>query len=245
MSLYSAVKAIYKKLLPRSMRAWSFRNTPMVLKKLRRHLIRVLEQTAEHDEIYDVDYYNEVVEKYMAESSDTIADTIIQAFSPRTAVDVGCGTGLLLLAMKSRGVSVHGLEYSQTALSIARQRGIDVTKFDLEHDTLPSELKAEVVISTEVAEHLPESCADRFVDILCAIAPNVVLTAAQPGASYTGTDHVNEQTNEYWIAKFGAHNLKFEGDLTYQWRQEWKTRDVSACYLQNVMVFRNKLCDHV
>jgi len=216
----------------------------MVLKKLRRHLIRVLEQTAEHDEIYDADYYNEVVEKYMAESSDTIADTIIQAFSPRTAVDVGCGTGLLLLAMKNRGVSVHGLEYSQTALSIARQRGIDVTKFDLEHDTLPPKFKAEVVISTEVAEHLPESCAGRFVDILRRIAHNVVLTAAQPGSLCTGTDHVNEQTNEYWIAKFETHNLKFESDLTYQWRQEWEARGVSACYFQNLMVFRNRLCDH-
>jgi hypothetical protein len=57
-----------------------------------------------------------------------------------------------------------------------------VIQFDLENDTLPSDYITDIALSTEVAEHLPKSYADHFVDTLCSIANNIVITAAEPGA---------------------------------------------------------------
>jgi SAM-dependent methyltransferase len=237
MSLYNRVKRIYKRLVPKPLRHATFLVMPLPLKRLRHHLIRILERWGKHDEIYDANYYSEIVDMYMVDSCDTIAESIIDAFSPRSVIDVGCGGGLLLVAMKRRGISCWGLEYSKAALEICRGRGLDVVKFDLEHDVLPIHFKADLVTSTEVAEHLPSTCADRFVDILCTIGDTVVMTAAQPKPTSFGTDHVNEQPKEYWIEKFANHGFKYNQTLSMQWRKLWKKRDVAGCFWDGVMVF--------
>jgi hypothetical protein len=83
---------------------------------------------------------------------------------------------------------------------------------------------------------LPASCADRFVDILVSISKTVVLTAATP--SVCGTDHVNEQPNEYWIEKFAARGRRFDQSLSMRWRSEWNKAGMPACFWSSVMIFR-------
>jgi len=240
MSFYHIVKAGYKRFLPKAARNRIYTAMPPFLKVIRAKVISLLEKSANHDEIYDKEYYVDCVDQYMARSCETIAQSIIDSFSPKSAVDVGCGTGLLLLALQKRGISCCGLDYSQAAIDICRGRGLQVIQFDLENDTLPSNYIADIAISTEVAEHLPKSHADRFVDTLCNIASNIVITAAELGSSYAGTDHVNEQPNEYWIEKFEARRFRFEKDLTSQWRRNWKAENVSPCYIKSLMLFRKR-----
>jgi len=237
MSLYGITKRIYTRILPKATRNVIYTATPTFLKVLRAKVIRLLEKSAYHDEIYDEEYYTNIVDPWMATSCDTIAESIVSMFSPKSAIDVGCGTGLLLLALKEGGVCCHGLECSEAAIDISRLRGLEVTKFDLEHDSLPSGYRADIAVSTEVAEHLPESCADRFVNTLCNIADNILITAAQPSPAYAGTDHVNEQPNEYWIAKFEARGFRYEKELTNELRANWKAQNVAAFFFENLMVF--------
>ena len=52
-------------------------------------------------------------------------------------------------------------------------------RLDITRDPPPAG-RADVAVSTEVAEHLPESAADRFVELLTALAPVAVVTAALP-----------------------------------------------------------------
>lgn len=251
MSFYHIVKAGYKRCFPKAWRNRIYIAMPHFVKVIRARVISLLEKCANHDEIYDKEYYIDCVDQYMARSCETIAQSIIDSFSPKSAVDVGCGTGLLLLALQKRGISCRGLDYSQAAIDICRERGLQVIQFDLENDTLPPDYIADITISTEVAEHLPESNADCFVDILCNISNNIILTAAEPGASYAGTDHVNEQPNEYWIEKFETRFFRFDKELTDRWRRNWKAENVSPCYINNLMLFRksgtsltSSSCDH-
>jgi SAM-dependent methyltransferase len=199
-------------------------------------LKRVLERTAGHDEIYDANYYNHV-DNVMNESNEVIADSIVSTFGPKAILDVGCGTGALLMALTRRGVKTSGLEYSSAALNVCHSRGLDVKRFDLEHDRM-EQPKVDVVISTEVAEHLPPAIADRFVDALCASAPIVVITAATPGQG--GTDHVNEQPHEYWIEKFRQRGLVYRQELSERWRRNWVKAGTAPCYSANVMIFQSK-----
>jgi len=238
MSVYGTVKRIYKIVVPNHIRRWLFSVTPYPLKRIRNHAIRILEKTAEHDEIYDIDFYDETREIYMANSIDVIAGSIVEVFSPKSVVDAGCGTGSLLLALKERGISCEGLEYSKAAIDICVRRGLKVTRFDLERDIIPPDLRADVVVSTEVAEHLPNDCADHFVDILCTIADTVVMTAAEPKPGALGTDHVNEQPNEYWIKKFSIRGYTYDESLSQQWRMKWRENKIAAFYASTVMVFK-------
>jgi SAM-dependent methyltransferase len=200
-SFYSIVKRTYKTVLPNSARKVIYKITPAPLKRARGYIIHKLQQSAGFDEIHDREYYIYASDARFEKSFEVIAESIMKIFTPKSVVDVGCGTGTLLLSLKKRGVVCRGLEYSSAALKICRQNGLDVTKFNLEHDILPDDFKADVVVSTDVAEHLPESCADRFVDILCTIADNVALTACPPSSTiYPG--HVNEQPKEYWMPSF-------------------------------------------
>jgi SAM-dependent methyltransferase len=212
--------------------------SPGPLKSLKRRVVAAFERDAAHDEIYDLAYYNKFVEPIMRISARPMARSILRDLDPRTVVDVGCGTGVLLEELRSIGkIDVLGLELADAAISICARRGLVVRKFDLERDP-PPELHSDVAVSTEVAEHLPASCADRFVELLSGIADAVVLTAATP--SQGGTDHVNEQPNAYWIDKFDARGRRFDQPLSRKWRSEWERAGVAACFWSSVMVFRPK-----
>ena len=115
---------------------------------------------------------------------------------------------------------------------------MDVTRFDLRYDVLPKDFKADVVVSTEVAEHLPENCADRFVNILCTIADNVVITAAESAVTYFGDNtHLNEQPKEYWICKFADSGFRYRKDITTRWSTAWKKCGLKRWFIQHLMVF--------
>lgn len=181
-----------------------------------------------------------MVDPHIAKSCSIIATSIMEVFSPKSVVDVGCGSGLLLLNLTNQGVSCQGLEYSEAAINICIQRGLNVTKFDLEHNNMPAWIKADVVISTEVAEHLPKACADRFVEILCKLGNNIVMTAAEPDPNACNVDHVNEQPQKYWIDKIQAQGFNYDQHLSLQWRRTWKKSGVSPFYFKTAMVFSRK-----
>jgi SAM-dependent methyltransferase len=190
---------------------------------------------ASHNELYCESYYDDV-EQLVATSAPTLAESITRAFTAKRVVDVGCGTGALLEALRKRGCFCFGLEYSNAALKVCRSRGLDVRAFDLERDCLEQKVGTfDVAVSTEVAEHLPKKCADRFVELLASLSPNIILTAAPPGQG--GVDHVNEQPNEYWIDKFAVRGFQFDRKLTDDFRREWKEKKVASFYHKNVMVF--------
>jgi cyclopropane fatty-acyl-phospholipid synthase-like methyltransferase len=214
---------------------------PMPLKLMRNSAIRRLEKSAEYDEIYDEKYYTDVLDSSYKKSCELIAESIVKVFSPKSVVDVGCGPGQLLLALKERGVICRGLEYSSAALKICRKNALDVTRFDIRYDILPKDSNADLVVSTEVAEHLQENYADRFVDILCAIADDVVMTAAEPAITYVGDHtHVNEQPKEYWIEKFEDKGFKYNVDVTTQFRAEWKEAEIKPWFVQHLIVFHKE-----
>lgn len=190
-----------------------------------------------HDWIYDSDYFDNTIEGPAVRSAGRIADTIVSEFKAASLVDVGCGTGALLDALRHRGCEVFGLEYAEAALKYCRDRGLDVAKFDLEREVFDPNRTFDVAVSMEVAEHLPETVADRYVDLLARLAPVVALTAAPPGQG--GADHINEQPSSYWKAKFTQRGFEHLDELTQRWGDTWKaTGEVADWYHQNLMVFR-------
>jgi len=189
-----------------------------------------------HDEIYDFDFYQYHEEK-VKPSADVIAYTIMEDLAPDTAIDVGCGSGALMEALRSGGCNVLGLERSKAALSYCERRNLKVIKFDLINDTLVDRQKFDLVISLEVAEHLVEKYADKFVDLLCSLGNQIVFSAATPGQG--GTNHVNKQPHSYWIDKFRQREYSYDLELSLKWSENWKSTDrVESWYYNNIMIFR-------
>ncbi len=72
----------------------------------------------------------------------------------RRLVDVGCGTGVFLAAARRAGWDVQGVEVSQYAAQVARDRGLVVDERGVEHMQL-AESYYDCVTLWDVLEHLP------------------------------------------------------------------------------------------
>jgi SAM-dependent methyltransferase len=233
MTIYGAVKTIYRRLVPVSRRG-PFHDESTRIGRTSMRLLRWLESKGTHQELYDRDYYKRLVDPGATLSADVIATSVISSFNPTSVIDVGCGSGAILKSFSERGIRAFGVDYSEAAVSLCQERGLDVVRFDLEKG-LPWLGNSDVVLSTEVAEHLPEHRADAFVDLLTATAHIVVITAAIPGQG--GTDHVNEQPHSYWIGKFRQRRFSLAQETVDQWRSSWSRCGVEKCYFANVLVF--------
>jgi hypothetical protein len=94
----------------------------------------------------------------------------------------------------------------------------------------------------EVAEHISESAADRFIESLTSHAPVVLFSAAIPYQG--GAHHVNEQFLPYWVERFSHFNFrpldvirgKIWNDQTILW---WLRRNV-VVFAEQELLARNE-----
>ncbi len=233
MNIYGASKYLHRA-LPQFMR--EFIESRSVLVHIKNWLQNSTIRYATHDEIYDKKYYLEVVDPPAVRSAATVGATINEKLHPSTVIDLGCGTGALIRCLAQLGIRCVGLEYAELGVGICKDRGLDVHKFDVTRDTLPVSEVFDLAISIEVAEHLPEESADRFVSTLCSLADQVILTAAGP--TETSPYHLNCQPKQYWVEKFFSAGFILDGDLVEEFRREWTGTCVQHWYWRNLMVFR-------
>ncbi len=186
------------------------------------------------DQFYHHGYYNDV-ERDAVKSASVMARSIVECFRPKTVIDVGCGTGALLKAFRDLNCEVLGLEYSQAGIDYCQKRGIPIGKFNIERDEVPNATHSDVVLSFEVAEHLPSRFANRYVNLLCRLAPVVVISAATPGEG--GHGHINEQPHLYWIEKFTQNGYRFDSGTSQRLAVEWQAAGAANWYSDNVLVF--------
>jgi SAM-dependent methyltransferase len=236
MTLYGTLRQVYKTFIPARFRQ-SATDRNSVVFYLVNPIKSLVWRLAQHDQIYDEKYYSEIMEPLAKKSAAVMAESIVSEFHPSFVVDVGCGAGELLRQLKDRGIQGVGYEKSAAAIRLAHAKDVEVLEFDLEQplDRLairPSDL----VISTEVAEHLPKRFADTYVEYLCRTADRVLMTAAIPGQG--GTEHVNEQPNEYWIAKFQQRGFSLDREMTDRLRRRWQEASIAGFYYSNLMIFR-------
>jgi hypothetical protein len=101
--------------------------------------------------------------------------------------------------------------------------------------------KFDLVLSLDVAEHIPPQCAETFVNSLINLGPIIVFSAAIPFQG--GVNHVNEQWPEYWAKKFQERGYIAIDCIR---KKIWKSEKVEWWYAQNILVFARNDCleDH-
>ena len=75
--------------------------------------------------------------------------------SATSILDVGCGSGYMLDALRRPGVRLCGVEMAEGAIAHVRKRGFEGAVVDLETESLPFEAEEfDVVLCYDVLEHL-------------------------------------------------------------------------------------------
>jgi methionine biosynthesis protein MetW len=73
-----------------------------------------------------------------------------------SVLDIGCGDGSLLAYLREvRSIQPHGIELSQKACEMARQKGVDVVQADVTADDWTVPEPVDYIVMSEVLEHLP------------------------------------------------------------------------------------------
>jgi len=70
----------------------------------------------------------------------------------------------------------------------------------------------DLALCFEVAEHIPESLSDAFLDNILRFSDRLILSAAPPNQG--GHHHVNEQPKRYWVAKLAARGFAYDRRAT-------------------------------
>lgn len=228
MSLQGTVYNQLRKLSPYPMRRWIKEQSWFV--PLSRMLFG--------NEVYCKSYYDDV-ERLEKESVAVIGDWIVATLRPGTLIDVGCGPGHMMQALAQRGVRVIGVDVSSAAVEKVKAKGLTVQQFDL---TAPgAKLPGgpyDLVLSCEVAEHLEEKHARRFVEHLTSAGSRVFLTASEPiPGQGVGLFHVNEQPNSYWIGLMRERGFELDQAATDSARETFQKGSVID-YLARPMIFR-------
>lgn len=168
-------------------------------------------------------------------SAKEVVPLILELIQPKSVVDVGCGIGCWLSVFQEYGVKdivgIDGAYINNKMLRIPEDRFFpcDLAK--------PIEVNRQfdLVVSLEVAEHLPVESGRKFIDSLVKLGPVVLFSAAIPFQG--GYQHVNEQWPEFWARYFLKNGYEVIDCLR---NKIWNKNNVEWWYAQNLLLFANR-----
>ena len=124
-----------------------------------------------------------------------IADVLVAELRPASVLDLGCGFGFLVEALRDRGVEAWGIDISEYAIAQVRE---DVRPFcSVGSVTDPLGRDYDVIVCIEVLEHLPRDLADVAVENIAAHAKTILFSSTPD--DFREATHLNVQPTEVWV----------------------------------------------
>jgi SAM-dependent methyltransferase len=166
------------------------------------------------------------------DSAEAVVPIVMDMVAPNSVVDVGCGMGAWLKIFQNAGVKdILGLD---GAWVVRKELCIPETSFKEVDINKPFTIgrKADLAMSLEVGEHLPDSSADGLVKNLIGTAPVVLFSAAIP--AQPGTGHINGQWPDYWAKIFKKYGYIPVDCIR---RKVWENPKVGYWYAQNGFIY--------
>ena len=184
---------------------------------------------------YDEQFFMDI-EKSAFDSAKIVLPIVKDFINPDSVVDIGCGTGMWLHVWDSvlgvkKYLGVEGPYVKKEMLKVPEEK---VLFKDLK-EQLNIEEKFDLVMSLEVAEHLPEDKAELFIENLVKLGDVVLFSAAIPGQG--GTFHINEQYPEYWAKLFHSKGYVVLDAIR---PFVWNSPQVDFWYKQNILLYVKK-----
>lgn len=95
--------------------------------------------------------------------------------NPKTALDVGCGTGHLVKSLRSFGIEAYGVEISKDALEMVDTSVKEFVKYGDIVDLPFKDNEYDVVITFDVLEHIDKEKLPKAISELIRVAKNHIL----------------------------------------------------------------------
>lgn len=158
----------------------------------------------------------------------SIADHIVRdVLPPRAAgapasrvLDAGCAIGLLVEALRERGVDAGGFDISDYAIGQAHERvrpwvrvGSVTTELDGRYD---------LIVCIEVLEHVPAAEADAAIANFCRHADDILFSSSS--TDYGEATHVNVRPPEAWAEAFARHGFLRDVEFDASFITPWAVR---------------------
>ena len=123
-----------------------------------------------------------------------LANWCKSVINPKRAIDLGCGPGIYVHALRSLDVDAIGYELDPRA---------DDINHVIRKSLLDVKDHADLIYCIEVAEHIePKYSQDIVNKIYETLEPGGTLIFSAANLGQGGTDHINCRPIEYWIKKF-------------------------------------------
>lgn len=187
---------------------------------------------------YTEDTYNSLhnaLREDVRHSAKEIVPLVLDLIPCKQVIDVGCGDGTWLRVFKEHGVEdilgVDGDYVDENILVIPKENFVT---FDLKNP-LCLNRQFDLVVSLEVAEHLPAECAEVFIDSLTSLGSAILFSAAIPYQD--GINHINLQWPDYWASLFQKKDYVVVDCIR---KKIWHNHNVQLWYIQNILLFVNK-----
>lgn len=157
-----------------------------------------------------------------------------------TVIDVGCGIGDYVAWFNQNGVKSQGIEGSEAAKEFFVSDDICIWDLRISFDSLYGRKASyDVVMSLEVAEHIEPEYVNDYVDNLCSLGNQILISAASPGQK--GHGHVNCQPRSYWEGLFFEKGYIADQQHEELWRHcllQYKHKKELSSYYKNAICFR-------
>jgi SAM-dependent methyltransferase len=153
-----------------------------------------------------------------------IADDIVAGIQPRRVLDAGCAMGLLVEALRDRGVEAFGFDLSSYAIARitapTRQWCWEASVMD------EIEGRYDLIVCQEVLPHLPLADAEGAVANFCRHTDDVLFSVSPyPPAPL----HANIAPPDHWAGVFAAHgffrDFNFDAGAITPWAVRYRRSD--------------------
>ncbi len=156
-----------------------------------------------------------------------MAERIVSDLAPASVLDAGCAMGLLVEALRARGVQAWGVDVSEYALSKADPSVRPFCRQATITNALPADMprRYDLVVSVEVLEHLHQETSECALRNLAGYADEFLFSSS-PDDTETESHH-NVQPAAYWINQFAQAGMlrdtQFDASIITPWAMLFST----------------------
>jgi FtsZ-binding cell division protein ZapB len=149
-----------------------------------------------------------------------VAGRIVSDISPARVLDAGCALGFLVESLRNRGVDAWGIDISPFAID---QVYAPIKPY-CRVGSVTGDLGGawDLIVSIEVAEHLPPREAEAAIANICAHTTDVLFSSSP--VDHREPTHVNVHPPEYWAEQFARHGFFRDVDYDATYVLPWAAR---------------------
>lgn len=126
-------------------------------------------------------------------------------------LDIGCGFGQILLALKKIGyTNLKGIDIADEAINYCEKKGFNVEKIaDLIEFSIKNNERYDFIIMSHVLEHLEK---ERIIETLVGIKNNLL---SENGLLFIAVPNAQSNTGCYWAYEDFTHHTLFTAGSLY------------------------------